>query len=50
MDVGVIEGISSLLSIQVSTIANAERLESLEAIALSCQLMADSSLQKTGKR
>jgi hypothetical protein len=50
MVVGVIEGNIVFLLIQGSTIGNAGRLESLEAMALNCQLIAGSSLQKAGKR
>jgi hypothetical protein len=49
MDVGVIEGISFSLSIQGNKLANAGKLESLKAMALNCQLIAGSSLQKAGK-
>jgi len=50
MVVGVIEGNIVFLLIQRSTIGNAGRLESLEAMALNYQLIAGSSLQKAGKR
>jgi hypothetical protein len=52
MVVGVIEGniVFLLLLIQRSTIGNAGRLESLEAMALNYQLIAGGSLQKAAKQ
>jgi len=50
MVVGVFEGNIVFLLIQRSTIGNAGRLESLEAIALNYQLISGSSLQKAGKQ